>query len=119
MDNEKLEYYKNLLLREREEILQELVDSDESARDLFETDSHNVNDSVDDASFTVAQNILNIVSSKNKQTLLAIEAGLRRIVEGSFGKCTGCGCEINENRLNAIPWATKCIECKTKDEKKK
>ena len=119
MTEKQLKKYKDILMKERVEILKELADSDESVRDLLENDAHNVNDSIDDATTTITQNILNIVSSKNQQTLLAIESALRRIAEGSFGKCITCGSQITAVRLEAIPWATKCIDCKTKDEKRK
>ncbi|HPO50918.1 MAG TPA: TraR/DksA C4-type zinc finger protein [Spirochaetota bacterium] len=119
MNNEQLERYKDLLLKEKDEILKELNESNDSSKSLFENESNNVNDSVDEATANITQNILNIVSSKNQQTLLAIDAALRRIKEGSFGKCISCNSNISENRLNALPWATKCIECKNKDEKKK
>jgi len=119
MTHEQLEHYKQLLLTEREEYIKELAESDESAKDLLENESHTVNDSVDEATTNITQNILNIVSTKTQQTLVAIEAAIRRISEGSFGKCITCGDEINKVRLEAIPWATKCIACKTKDEKRK
>jgi len=119
MTKERMDYYKELLINERKEIMQELMNSDETARDLFETDSNNVNDSVDDASFTVAQNILSILSKKNQQSLLSIESALRRVEEGTFGACVSCGNEINENRLTSIPWATLCIDCKNEAEKRK
>jgi DnaK suppressor protein len=119
MTEKQIKKYKEMLLKERTEILKELADSDESVKDLLENDSHNVNDSIDEATTTITQNILNIVSSKSQQTLLAIESALRRIAEGSFGKCITCGSQITQTRLDAIPWATKCIDCKTKDEKRK
>lgn len=119
MTKERMDYYKELLINERKEIMQELTNSDETARDLFETDSNNVNDSVDDASFTVAQNILSILSKKSQQSLLSIESALRRVEEGTFGACVSCGNEINENRLTSIPWATLCIDCKNNAEKRK
>lgn len=119
MTNEQLQHYKDLLITEKNEILKELVDSKDSSKSLLENDSNTVNDSVDEANTNITQNILNIVSTKNQQTLLAIDAALRRITEGSFGKCISCGREISSNRLDALPWATKCIECKNRDEKKK
>ncbi|OHD12432.1 MAG: hypothetical protein A2086_08620 [Spirochaetes bacterium GWD1_27_9] len=119
MTDDQIQYYKELLLKEREELLKELVENNDSVRSMLDNDSHNVNDSVDEASNTVMQNILNIMSTKNQQSLLAIESALRRIKEKSFGKCISCGNEITKNRLDAIPWATKCIECKNKDEKRR
>jgi len=38
-------------------------------------------------------------------------AALRRIEEGSFGKCQECDQDIHSKRLAAVPWATFCIRC--------
>lgn len=114
---DKLEFYKELLLKERENLLKELMENNETAKQLLENDQNNVNDSVDEANSVVTQNLLNIMETKQKQTLFAIEAALKRIEENSFGFCISCGSEISEQRLSVIPWATKCLECKQKEEK--
>jgi RNA polymerase-binding transcription factor DksA len=36
---------------------------------------------------------------------------LDRIEDGTFGKCVRCGRQIAEERLEAIPYATRCIDC--------
>lgn len=46
-----------------------------------------------------------------------IDAALRRIEEGSFGHCVVCGRPIDEERLEAMPYATLCIEDKRKQER--
>jgi DnaK suppressor protein len=38
-------------------------------------------------------------------------AALRRIEEGSFGICEGCGENIHPKRLAVVPWAQFCIRC--------
>src|SRR5271168_5494106 len=38
-------------------------------------------------------------------------AALRRIQEGSFGRCQHCDDDIHPKRLAAVPWATFCIRC--------
>jgi len=40
-----------------------------------------------------------------------VRAALRRIGEGSFGICQGCGENIHPKRLAAVPWAQFCIRC--------
>lgn len=41
-----------------------------------------------------------------------IEAALTRIDDGTFGHCTACGRAISPERLEAVPYATLCIEDK-------
>ena len=49
--------------------------------------------------------------------LRAIDGALRRIDEGTFGVCETCGQAISEERLEAIPYATQCIDCRRKGER--
>jgi len=41
-----------------------------------------------------------------------IEGALRRIDDGTYGVCLVCGSPIDEERLQAVPYATLCIEDK-------
>ena len=49
--------------------------------------------------------------------LAAIDAALSRIDDGTFGTCARCGKPIAEERLEAMPYATLCIECKRLEER--
>ena len=42
---------------------------------------------------------------------------LQRIEDGTFGICRTCGQPIAPERLEAMPWATQCIDCKRKEER--
>jgi len=46
-----------------------------------------------------------------------IEAALQRIEAGTYGICTNCGKQIPEERLEALPWATLCIDCQRQRER--
>jgi RNA polymerase-binding transcription factor DksA len=43
-----------------------------------------------------------------------IKAAVGRIDAGSYGKCKSCGSAINPKRLQALPYATDCIDCASK-----
>ena len=47
-----------------------------------------------------------------------VEAALKRIESGTYGRCTRCGKEINSERLEALPHAALCIECQVKQEQR-
>ena len=34
--------------------------------------------------------------------------------DGTYGACDGCGTPIAAARLEALPWATRCIDCQAK-----
>lgn len=42
--------------------------------------------------------------------LMQVEEALKRLNNGSYGKCMICGKAIPEKRLEAIPWALLCVE---------
>lgn len=43
-------------------------------------------------------------------TLKLVRDALKRIEEGTFGKCVIDGAPIEEKRLNALPWTPYCLE---------
>ena len=42
-----------------------------------------------------------------------VQEALQRIEDGTFGVCRVCGGEIGRARLEAVPTATQCIQCKS------
>ena len=53
-----------------------------------------------------------------RETLNHIEDALNRLEEGSYGRCSRCGNEISASRLEALPHAQLCIECKKSIERR-
>ncbi len=47
-----------------------------------------------------------------------VDAALRRLDEHTYGRCAGCGGWIPRERLEAIPWAARCIPCQEAREKR-
>ena len=62
---------------------------------------------------------LDYTLEENAEHLLAeIDAALKRIEAGTYGICTTCGKQIPEERLEALPWATLCIDCQRDRERR-
>jgi DnaK suppressor protein len=55
--------------------------------------------------------------SVEEQTLEQIDAALVRLDAGTYGICSDCGKPINPERMEALPYATLCIECQAKTAK--
>lgn len=53
-----------------------------------------------------------------KAHLDQVEHALSRIEAGRYGECESCGKPIARPRLEALPEATLCIECKAEEESK-
>ncbi len=47
-----------------------------------------------------------------------VEIALRKIEDGSYGRCANCGKSIEAARLKALPHASLCISCKRKEERR-
>ena len=62
---------------------------------------------------------LDYTLEENAEHLLAdIDSALKRIEDGTYGTCTNCGRQISEERLEARPWATLCIDCQREQERR-
>ncbi|MFO0788673.1 MAG: TraR/DksA family transcriptional regulator [Pirellulales bacterium] len=65
-----------------------------------------------DAALDAAQDeISSQLAEVESRELANIERALVRMKNGSYGECEGCGNRIPLARLNALPYATSCIEC--------
>ena len=40
-----------------------------------------------------------------------VDEALARLDDGTYGRCIRCGEQIAPDRLEALPWAARCIEC--------
>ena len=45
------------------------------------------------------------------QQLELVTEALARLDDGTFGRCIRCGRPILPDRLEALPWAARCIDC--------
>lgn len=70
------------------------------------------------ATITLDREIDTTLEENSEHVLRSIDEALERLDAGTFGLCAGCGQRISIERLRAMPYATKCIECKRTEEKK-
>ena len=63
-------------------------------------------------SLTLDREIDYSLEEVTRESLTAVDEALERIEQGSFGLCTSCGATIASERLEALPWASLCIDCK-------
>ena len=50
------------------------------------------------------------VHDKLRTVMADVDRALAKLDEGSYGACDVCGGPIGEGRLEALPWATLCVE---------
>lgn len=71
----------------------------------------------DTATVTVDRELDYSLEENSAHVLREIDGALGRIDNGTFGTCTRCGKPIGEERLEAMPYVTLCIECKRLEER--
>jgi RNA polymerase-binding protein DksA len=69
------------------------------------------------ATATLGREIDYTLGENSEQVLAEINAALKRIEDGTYGKCARCGKEIAPERLEAHPWASLCIDDARKAER--
>ena len=69
------------------------------------------------ASVTFDRELDYTLEENAEHVLAAIDEALARIDAGTYGVCVGCGKQIAEERLDAMPYARKCIDCKRLEER--
>jgi DnaK suppressor protein len=54
---------------------------------------------------------------RENQILKEIRAAQAKLTAGTYGTCEGCEEEISAKRLNAIPWARRCLACQEREDR--
>ena len=98
------------ILIKRRDALRKALTGDLSL--LRELRSQSTSGDVVDAALDAAHDEINSqLAEVESRELANIERALTRIREGGYGICEGCGEKIKLARLNALPYATCCIDC--------
>jgi RNA polymerase-binding protein DksA len=87
--------------------------SDETGEDAV-YDNH----LADTATETYDRELDYTLEENSGHVLAEIDAALKRIEEGTYGVCSNCAKPIPEERLEALPWATLCIDCQRERERR-
>ena len=74
-------------------------------------------DEVDFATHQKEQVLHQRLDQRNVLFLRKVAQAKQKILEGTYGLCEDCGCEINQKRLLARPTATLCIDCQEEKER--
>ncbi len=115
-------HYRDLLLEERKRVAAAIENlhedhqgsmSDESGEDAV-FDNH----LADTATETYDRELDYTLEENSEHVLGDIDVALKRVEDGTYGMCSNCGRQIAEERLEARPWATLCIECQRDRERR-
>lgn len=113
MDKKRLEYYKKKLATRREELMKTIARTQEEGRTA---DDDPTVDLADKAANSYTKEFLFGMTNTDRKILNLIDAALKRIEADDFGLCANCQDELQQKRLEAVPWAKHCISCQEKME---
>jgi len=114
MDKKRLEYYKKKLQAKREDLLKIIARTEEEGR---AADDDPTVDLADKAANSYTKEFLFTQTNNDRFILQLVEEALKRVRTNTFGLCASCQEEVQQKRLEAVPWARHCITCQEKQER--
>jgi DnaK suppressor protein len=113
MTNTKFKKQRDLLLKEKERLEAELAQMQSEATVSEERrEGSPFGKREEEATETLELEKRLGLENRMRQEIAAIDHTLDKIVKGTYGICDNCGKAIAEERLEALPQANLCIECK-------
>ena len=124
MTDQELEFYKARILEKRAELLQELGYLKESSMSSTPTEAAGEHSAyayhmADLGTDNMEREKAFFYAHRESRLLYHLDQALDRIKNKTYGICRECGQPIGQARLEAVPHATLCIDCKSNEEKKK
>ena len=110
-----LEHFRRVLESERDRLLHAVRAVHHDGSLLEETGDLAIGSGdhiADSATETYLREIDGGLEENAEHLLVEIDAALGRLADGSYGLCSVCGRPIGEERLEAVPYATLCIDDK-------
>jgi DnaK suppressor protein len=110
-----LQRFERRLLAEREQAVAQMAQFDETFRASLDEQTTGWRfHMADEGTDTMEQEQNYLLASREGRLLWHIDQGLRRLYRSpeTFGRCEECGRTIALERLDAIPYATRCVDCK-------
>ncbi|HEX9934828.1 MAG TPA: TraR/DksA C4-type zinc finger protein [bacterium] len=122
MDEKKLQFFKQLLLAKRKELMVQmnLIKESEMQNTMKESAGDHSAYSfhmADQGTDTMEREKSFFYAQRDGRLLYHIDMALERIENGTYGLCQTCNNPINRERLEAVPHARLCIACKSQEEK--
>jgi len=113
MDQKRLKVFKERLLNKKQEILEAYNKNKSYGK---EADGEGTQDIADKAANSYTKEFLFSLSNTERDLLLHVDAAISRLESRRFGVCAVCAEDMNQKRLEAVPWARLCLSCQEKQE---
>lgn len=116
MQTSELNYFKDILLSRKKQIIKNI---DGVNSELSQLSGLELNDEGDHASANSNSMVESAIAQQQVKELSEIEIALGKIAHGGYGVCDMCEDDIGFQRLKVKPHATYCIDCREIVEKTK
>jgi len=113
IEKKRVEYFKKKLVARREELLKTIARTEEEGRTA---DDDPTVDLADKAANSYTKEFLFGQTNTDRSVLQLVEQAIQRIRDDTYGTCMHCGEELNQKRLEAVPWTPHCVACQEKQE---
>ena len=124
MNQTDLGHFKKLLLEKKDqanaglEELERISRSDETQEPTEDSSAYSLH-MADRGTDAMEREKNMLFAQREGEYIKYVDEALQRIGDGTFGICRVCAGEIGSARLEAVPTATQCIDCKSKAEEAK
>jgi len=112
MEKEQLQKLQKMLIEMKKEILDDVAIENKRFEEEKEVESYS--EEYDLANSILENNLRENLEENDYKMLKQIEKALSRIEDGTYDICEDCGEKIELERLEMIPYATKCSKCAKK-----
>lgn len=116
MNQKFLNSMKKSLKEQRKQIIESLASQSDDMKSLVKTVESG--DEADVAADAIDRTLLTAIGAQDAKRLQMIDAALDRIYQDKYGRCIGCGKEIPQARLEALPYTQMCITCASAEERR-
>ena len=111
-----LENFRAIILEKKKEILEELEMLKDSMMDSttgeYVSENSTYSTHMEQGTDAMEREKTFLFASREGKFLNYLEDALVRIDSGEYGRCTECGKLIERERLEAVPHAQQCLQCK-------
>jgi len=116
MDQDFVERMRKSLIDLKTEIISNLIAGNADFKEIVA--DMDPKDFADIASDDIDRKMIEAIGSQDIKRLKLIDSAITRIQQGKYGLCMKCSKRIPTDRLEAIPYALMCIECKSAEERR-
>jgi RNA polymerase-binding protein DksA len=111
-----LEFFRGIINEKKKEIFEELATLRDTMMDTmtgeYTSENPTYSTHMEQGTDTMEREKTFLFAAREGKFLQYLEDALKRIDAGVYGKCNVCGKLIEKERLEAVPHAQQCLDCK-------